>query len=331
MSGLRVALLGGAPPPLGGGGLERQMEWTASALRARGHEVTKAQLMPGDAEFDIVHAFSSGADVWQNLEHWRKHPAPLVSSPVIVCGPGLAERKLRLGARFGALIPNVNSMVRDILTRADHVIALTDYERRVVGKLAPGSEITVIGNGVERVDAAPENPASAERPYVLMLGSISARKGQAAALRKLGSEFQFVVVGGVEGGDAERRDWDDAVKSSGARWLGEIFDQDVVRSLLDDAAALLLFSSAEVQSLAVLEALAYGTPVVASDLPSHLELAQRWPGWVSPVRNLNEAGPALKTLIDSPPSTPQPEIPTWAQIAEQVEAVYERLLASSSS
>lgn len=328
MDALRIAILGGVPPVLGGGGLERQIAETVAALRRRGHQVEQVHALGGDDEFDVLHAVGNGADNWQLLQHWRKHPAPLVVSPVIVCAPGIIETKLRIGVRLG-VIPNVNSMSRAILRRADHVIALTAYERRLVGKLAGRSiPVTVIDNGVNRSTPASENPIASDRPYVAMLGSISARKRQLEALERLGGDFHFGVLGGVEGGERDRDAWQRAVASSGADWPGEILDSSAVARFLSDASALLLFSRAEVQSLAVLEALAYGTPVVASDHPSHRELSDRWPGWVRPVKSIAAAAGPLADLLANPPEGRTPNVKTWDQVAEEIEAVYDRVLAS---
>jgi glycosyltransferase involved in cell wall biosynthesis len=306
------------------------MDSTAAALRGRGLGVEHARRMAADDPFDLVHAIGNGADIWQNLEHWRKNPAPLVVSPVIVCSPGTTELKLRLGARLGR-IPNVNSMTRDILRRADSVIALTGYERDLVRKLAGrDTKVTVIDNGVDRVTPAAENPVPAGDPYVLMLGSISERKGQARTLQALGNKYRFVVVGGIEGNGAERDRWQAAVDASRAEWLGEIHDPAVVARILIDAGALVLFSRAEVQSLAVLEALAYGTPVVASDIPSHVEMDSRWPGWVKPVADLDVADEALNGLLSSPPAGPAPDVSTWDEVAARVEGVYRELLPSAT-
>lgn len=331
MGSLRVALLGGVPPALGGGGLERQLQMTTEALERRGHSVRHVNELSAGDDFDLLHVFGSGADVWQNIQHWRRHPAPLVVSPVIVCSPGAAERKLRLGAKLG-LVPNINSMVRDLVRRADRVLAITEYERRLVEKLgASSSAVDVIPNGVSPSFRASGSPVADGPPYVVMLGSINDRKGQVAVLEGLGNRFKFCVIGGFEGSEAALASWRRTVASSGAEWLDEIHDPARVAGLLENASALVLMSSAEVQSLAVLEALALATPVVASPLPSHQELATRFPGWVSVATNISQAGAALDRYVAEPPRGPAPTIPSWDDVAELVESSYLAALASTSS
>lgn len=332
MAVFRVAMVGGVPPLLGGGGLERQLDQTARALVARGHDARPVADFRADEAVDIVHSFGCGADVWQQLQHWRRNRVPLVSSPVIVCSPGRAERSLLIGVKLGAVVPNVNSMVRDIVKLSDQAIAITAYERSLIEKLAgAGKPVSIIENGVDRVEPSSTSPIDTSRPYVLMLGTVSPRKGQLAALETLGDKFHFVIVGGHEGSAAEQQRWESIVAAKNATWTGEISDSATVARIVSDAVALLLFSSAEVQSLAVLEALAQGTPVVASDLPSHRELAARWPGWLAPVKNLNEAGTELARLTEARPTGTPPTPSTWADAAAQIEDVYAAVLPSTSS
>ena len=75
-----------------------------------------------------------------------------------------------------------------------------------------------------------------------------------------------------------------AVDRAGGLWLGELSDQPTVRAVVRAASALVHLSAAEGQSLAVLEALAEGTPVAASPLPANRELERRYPGLAPPGR-----------------------------------------------
>lgn len=325
-------MVGGVPPLLGGGGLERQLARTSRALNERGHDARPVAAFTADDQVDIIHAFGSGADVWQQLQHWRRNRMPLVSSPVIVCSPGRAERSLLIGAKLGAVVPNVNSMVRDIVRMSDRAIAITEYERSLIAKLADREKpVSIVENGVDRIEPSPTTPVELGDPYVVMLGTVNARKGQLEALRVLGDKFRFVIVGGHEGSAAERREWESTVAAKNAFWTGEVGDSATVARVVSDAAAMLLFSSAEVQSLAVLEALAQGTPVVASDLPSHRELADRWPGWMTAVGSLESAGAELSKLVDATPAGDPPTPTAWSDVAAQIERVYVELLPSTSS
>ena len=86
-------------------------------------------------------------------------------------------------------------------------------------------------------------------------------------------------------------------------------------------------SRAEVQSLAVIETLAQGTPVVLSDIPSHRELAGRYPEWVRLARDLEEVASRVRELRTRRPDGPPPPVPTWDDVAARLEGVYRSLLA----
>lgn len=327
MNALRIGVIGGVPRVLGGGGLEHQIDVTSAALRSRGHDVRPASDFDRSDPPQLMHAFGNGADVWQQLRHWRMNRVPLLVSPVIVCSPGRSERNLLIGAQIGRMIPNVNSMTRDVVRDADVVIALTEYERSVIRKLAPQAEVEIVGNGVTPIASSPDSPVPTGEPYVVMLGTVSVRKRQVEALDKLGSKHRMVIVGGTDpeiDDDAFRA----LVTARGAVWLGEVGDQSMVRRTLTDAKALLLLSDAEALSLAVLESLACKTPVIASDLPSHRQLANENPGWLHPVGSVTKADEVLDGLLQPDPAS-APVIPTWDDIAERLERKYLELLAAT--
>jgi glycosyltransferase involved in cell wall biosynthesis len=321
---LRVAFVGGVPPSLGGGGLELQMGRTHAALERRGHDVFPVEAAPEPRTFDVLHAFGSEPDVWHALSHWRRNPAPLVVSPVIVTRPGLEERLLRLGARV-PLRSLAQRMRAEVVRRADIAIALTEHEARVVRAIGAG-RIRVIGNGVDAADAVGPDVGGPEAPYVLLLGSVSVRKRQAETVSALSRGLvTTVIAGGFEGSATERADFEQAVARAGATWLGEV-EPERARTLVRHARALVHLSSAEGQSLAMLEALAEGTPVIAWALPSNRELAARFPAHVTVVDAVDSLADAVRALPADP--GPAPSVPTWDAVAGELEAIYRELTAA---
>jgi glycosyltransferase involved in cell wall biosynthesis len=335
---LRVGFLGGVPAPLGGGGLELQIARTAAALERRGVEVVRLEQEAEPREFDVLHAFGAEPSVWHLLEHWTRNPAPLVLTPVIVVSPGREERLLRLSARLPGLL-TTGRMKRRLVARADALIAGSDYERELLisGLGAPAERVSVIGNGAQAPAAArgaPEGGAALPESvpaegFVLLLGTVSPRKRQLETVAALAGAGPVVVAGGFAGDAAERARWDRAVAESGAVWLGHVADPAVVAALLRSARALVHLSGAEVQSLAVLEALAAATPVVLSDIPSHRELAAAHPAFVRIVSGPADVPRALAEL--SGPLGDPPAIPTWDDIAARLVTVYESAATSNQN
>ncbi len=322
---LRVALLGGVPPALGGGGLERQMQRTAEGLQRLGHTVVDVD----DAvPFDVLHAFGAEPDNWHRLGHWNRNLAPLVLTPIVVVSPGRQERLLRLAARVPGLMTSTR-MKRDLISRADATIAGTAYEGALLRSAfgAKPDRLHVIGNGADPPSASGTLPDGVPpRGYLLMLGVVSARKGQAAAVEALSGVRPVVVAGGFSGTSAEKAHWEATVQDSGAIWLGQV-DARTVDALLAAADALVHLSSAEVQSLAVLEALAAGVPVIASDIPSHRELRDAHGDWVRIAAGPAEVARAAETLGELPAK--RPDVPTWTDIAGRLESIYAEVLGAS--
>jgi len=348
---LRIGFLGGVPPAMGGGGLEVQMRRTATALEARGHTIVELASAPAGAAWDVAHAFGAEGDVQHVLAHWTRRRTPYVVSPVIVASPGIDEAAVVLGARVPGIATHAG-MRRRALQGADALVAITAYERRVIRRLAGrGARVVVVPNGADVVaptaaggagpvdtgtvpppeGAAPgalAPPAGAARGgHVLLLGAVSARKRQREVVEALTGTGTVVVAGAFAGPAGELAEWEEAVRRGGATWLGEVSDPAAVARLQRDAVALVHLSRAEVQSLAVIETLAHGTPVVLSDIPSHRELAAAYPGWVRLAAGPEEVRGLVAGLRALPPAGPPPRIPSWDDVAQQLEALYRSLLA----
>ena len=321
--------MGRVPPPLGGAGLERQMELTRAALERLGHEVFHVEAGAEGDRFDLLHAFGSEPAVWHHLRHWTRNPAPLVVTSVLVASPGRQERVLRLSARLPGVMGG-GRMRAEVLRRADAVVAGTDYERDLVTASfgADPQRTVVIGNGAERVapGALPDGvPASG---YALLLGGVSARKRQASVVEALAGSAPVVIAGAFHGDGAQARRWEAAVRRAGVTWLGHVGDAGELAALQHRAGALVHLSGAEVESLAVLECLAQGTPAVLSDIPSHRALAQRYPAFVELAGDPRALPAAFERVRAKRPSEPAP-VPTWDEVAAELEALYRRVLGHS--
>jgi glycosyltransferase involved in cell wall biosynthesis len=322
---LRIGFIGGIPPALGGGGLERQMRDTAAALTARGHELTWLARAERRPPLDVVHGFGAEPDLWHQLRHAHEL-GPLVVSPVIVVSPGREELIMRLTARLPVLTSA--RMRLQTLKRADAIVALTAYEREVIARLTgPGAQVEIVPNGSGSLDAADAAPPTGlpQEPFALLLGVVSQRKRQREIVEALAGTLPVVVAGGFSGSAAERAEWERTLAATGATWLGQLQDPAVVAALQRAAAVLVHHSAAETQSLAVVEALSLGTPAVLSDIPSHRELAAAHPAHVRVVPQLDGIAAAASAFAQRPPAGPAPAIPRWDGVAQRLEALYRRV------
>jgi glycosyltransferase involved in cell wall biosynthesis len=138
------------------------------------------------------------------------------------------------------------------------------------------SRIYVTPNGLSPFPSPVEPPRNRES-FVLLVGSLEPRKGHELLLEAVareGLEEVRVVFAGPEvgRGDQIRRVAAELGVSDRLDLLGPVEDA-VLAGLYRDAIALCLPSYGEGFGLPVLEAMSFGTPVVASDLPVLREVA----------------------------------------------------------
>ncbi|MBI3315984.1 MAG: glycosyltransferase family 4 protein [Candidatus Omnitrophica bacterium] len=179
-------------------------------------------------------------------------------------------------------------LLRFIQKRASAILTVSEHTRKDLFELFPRL-------AKDRVIVTPEAPASIfkkledpdtlgstrkqfqlYRPFVLFVGSLKIHKNVALLVRALenlrnskGIEHELVLVGRPDAGNRELLRLIE--KSAFIRYLGEVEDSTLV-SLYNLADLFVLPSWYEGFGLPVLEAMACGTPVIASDRTSLPEL-----------------------------------------------------------
>jgi glycosyltransferase involved in cell wall biosynthesis len=167
-------------------------------------------------------------------------------------------------------------LYRQALRRARVVFTVSEASRRDLGAAAeiPLERIRVTPNGVDPVFFSSAAPPAGARPYVLAVGTLEPRKNLPVlleAFRRLradGRDLELRLVG--RQGWAERLRLDDAIAPD-VRLTGAVGDEELA-SLYAGAACFVLPSRYEGFGLPLAEAMASGTPAVASDIPALREL-----------------------------------------------------------
>jgi glycosyltransferase involved in cell wall biosynthesis len=112
------------------------------------------------------------------------------------------------------------------------------------------------------------------RGYVLFAGRLVPEKGVhtlIAAHARLGDTLPLVIAGGSSHSDDYVAELRKAAEGRDVRFLGNVYGRKLA-TLFRNAGLFVLPSDLEGQPIVLLEALAYGAPIVASDIPENVEV-----------------------------------------------------------
>lgn len=195
------------------------------------------------------------------------------------------------------------------LAHATFFVAISDYARsQVLRWVRPGDwgRVHVVPCGVERRFLEPARTPPASEPSFVSIGRLDVQKGQlllveaVARLRDAGKQVNVEMVGdGPLRGEleraAKRRGVADRVRFAG--WL----DGAAVRERIEASRALVLASLAEGLPIAVMEALALGRPVIATDVGAVGDLVEAGTtGWLVPAGSADALAAALSEAAAAP-------------------------------
>jgi glycosyltransferase involved in cell wall biosynthesis len=250
------------------------------------------------------------------LVHFQHVLPPLWRGPAILTVHDLSfERRPELMGRLDRAI--FRTLVPRSVARAKRVLAVSERTKRDLVELygVDPAKVVVTPNGVEPRFA----PGDGDGGFALYVGAIQARKDPLAALAAAQAVGVPLVVVGPEKEPALA----DELRRRGADVRGYVGDEELAE-LYRRAVALVFPSRYEGFGLPVLEALASGTPVVASDDAAVREVA----GDAALYGDLAEA---LRRAIAERPRLAAAGIErarrfSWAETARRTLEVYREVL-----
>jgi starch synthase len=171
---------------------------------------------------------------------------------------------------------------RTALEMADGIIAVSESMKRDILELfaVNSHRVRVIYNGIDVEEYRPVAPKGALQrfgidprlPYVLFVGRITRQKGiihLINAINYLEPDTQVVLCAGAPDTEAIAREMEHGVRAiqethNRVLWITEILDKETLVELYSNAAVFCCPSIYEPFGIIILEAMACGTPVVAS-------------------------------------------------------------------
>lgn len=200
---------------------------------------------------------------------------------------------------------------RLLLHRSDEIVAVSAEIAEKVRAPAIVGRLTTIPNGIELGDvvAAVDRGSAAERDRrpteLLAVGRLGAEKGMDLVihavhqLRARGDDICLSIAGAGPESDRLRSLVDELSLNGHVRFLGYRTD---VGGLLEKADFFVLGSRTEGLPIVLLEAMAYGTPVICTpvgDIPKVLDDGRC--GWLASEVSIDSVAEAIRTAVTAAP------------------------------
>lgn len=230
--------------------------------------------------------------------------------------------------------------IRRTLSSAERVIGLGDRWAAVLQQIAPSARVTVVPNAVTP-RALVGQPCLGDPVHVLFVGEMTEDKGAFALLeawRRLHDGSQLpradLVMVGPGAVERARRRSEELGHAGGVRVMGWVEPAEVER-LLSRSHVLVLPSRFEGQPMAVLEAMAHGLCVVATEVGGIPDLIDDECGVLVPVDDEDALVAALRTVIADPEKRSELGASALARVRERfdvdltwrtLDALYEELV-----
>lgn len=235
------------------------------------------RLLKKAGEFDLIHVHGH-LQFTSNVAALHKK---IGGRPLVLTSHGTVEYE-----DWRGIINRVyNASVGKLTVKsADKIIALTSRQAKIIEEMGARKEdITIIPNGVdlERIKlSAGENTFKSkyglsEKKIILYVGGLIPRKGLnylIESMNDVNGDVALVIVGGeLSSHKGVKDNLENLVKSE--KLQNVVFTGNLTGQGLEDAYSsadvFVLPSLAEGLAIALLEAMAYGIPVIATDIPGN--------------------------------------------------------------
>jgi glycosyltransferase involved in cell wall biosynthesis len=202
------------------------------------------------------------------------------------------------------------AMIRWAAHQADGLMTVSGGLRDELARLdVDAARVTVLRNGVDLDLFRPADRAAARarlgvhRPCLASVGHLISRKGHDLAIEALASlpEFMLLVVGEGPDRDMLERLATRTGVADRVRFLGTVAHEEL-GTVYSAADALVLASSREGWANVLLESMACGTPVIASNIPGTCEVvAEPAAGRLMKARTAQAIVEAARDMLSAPP------------------------------
>jgi phosphatidylinositol alpha-1,6-mannosyltransferase len=210
-------------------------------------------------------------------------------------------------ARYSSLYPFLKPIIRLIWAKAAIVTAISQDHRRLAHETMPNLEIPIIYNGVDVTVFRPGERLEPSSPInVLCVGRLIERKGQHHLLNAFAelvsrdkSQVKLTLVGTGDAESTLRKLTLQLGIQANVEFKGFVTVEGMPE-VYRNADIFVLPSANEGMSIALLEAMASGLPVIVTDVGGTSELVQhRLNGFVVRWGDINALTEALEALVES--------------------------------
>ncbi len=319
------------------GGHAMQIRATQKALEQAG--VSVAWLHPEEGILppaDLIHYWGLPPSL-QHLQLARRQGVRVVCSamvalaanrsPAAQAGAALFRRMLSctLGARYRRFVP------QSLYAECDHVVLLSSVERDYLTKVwgVPPEKTSIIPNGVDEAfwDETVEPDLFDGLLYAGFICDVKNSVELAMSAKTAQVPIRFVGGVRVEGDDYVQQ-FRSLVDGKMVQWVEQVVTPREMAAYFKGAKGIVLASKYEGYPLVALEAFACGKPLLLPNLPNLRALFGASAEYAPPPHTPEFASclrEFWKRACEGRPPPPFP-VPSWTDVAGQLQAAYRKVL-----